>query len=272
MDDIGQKLVFVGGLHRSGTTPLARVLATHALVSGFHDTGVKEDEGQHLQDVYPTARSLGGPGRFALNPAARLTEDDAAVGHAARLFDSWSGHWDTSRPVLLEKSPPNIVRTRYLQAVFPGAHFIIVVRHPAIVALSTQKWTAGTSLQALLHNWFAAHTILLNDSRKLSHLLVIKYESLVGSPDYVLSQVADFLSLQRQPSAELIQGDRSARYERKWEHLLRSRGPWRGKRWQRQLALLQPQAELFGYDLMDLRTADPFPLLQPEADRACQGP
>ena len=61
----GHLLVFVGGLHRSGTTPLARALSAHPDISGFSNTGVPEDEGQHLQDVYPPAYVLGGPGRFA---------------------------------------------------------------------------------------------------------------------------------------------------------------------------------------------------------------
>ena len=46
-------LVFVGGLHRSGTSLVHRCLASHPAVSGFSDTGVPEDEGQHLQTVYP---------------------------------------------------------------------------------------------------------------------------------------------------------------------------------------------------------------------------
>ena len=46
-------LVFVGGLHRSGTSLVHRCLALHPAVSGFSGTGVPEDEGQHLQTVYP---------------------------------------------------------------------------------------------------------------------------------------------------------------------------------------------------------------------------
>ena len=47
------RLVFVGGLHRSGTTPFAKVLGEHPEVSGLVNTGVRKDEGQHLQPVYP---------------------------------------------------------------------------------------------------------------------------------------------------------------------------------------------------------------------------
>ena len=38
-----------------------------------------------------------------------------------------------SEPVLVEKSPPNLVRTRFLQALFPDARQIVVTRHPIAV-------------------------------------------------------------------------------------------------------------------------------------------
>src|SRR4051794_31204460 len=114
------QLLFVGGLHRSGTTPLARALSAHPEVSGFSNTGVPEDEGQHLQDVYPSAHLLGGPGRFARNSSAHLTESSglATSESASRLWTSWAPYWDLNKRVLVEKTPSNLLMTRFLQRLF----------------------------------------------------------------------------------------------------------------------------------------------------------
>jgi hypothetical protein len=112
------QFVFIGGLHRSGTSLLHRLLTSHPAISGFSDTGVPEDEGQHLQSVYKPAKDHGGPGRFAFDPASHLTEADASseAEAARRLWQDWHPRWELDCPVLVEKSLPNVVRTRYLQA------------------------------------------------------------------------------------------------------------------------------------------------------------
>ena len=121
-DPARHRLLFVGGLHRSGTTLLADLIAAHPLTSGFANTGVPADEGQHLQDVYPTARAFGGPGRFGLAAGAHMTETHELVspGSRARLLAAWEPHWDLAKTVLVEKSPPNLIRTRFLQGALPG--------------------------------------------------------------------------------------------------------------------------------------------------------
>ena len=42
----------------------------------------------------------------------------------------WETHWDTKKPVLLEKSPPNILRAKQIEAHFEPAFFFAMWRNP----------------------------------------------------------------------------------------------------------------------------------------------
>src|ERR1700687_3185417 len=96
--------IFVGGLHRSGTTALCRMIQSHPLASGFRNTGVDEDEGQFLQSIYPTDAHFGGPGGFGLHLDAHMTEDSPLLPAAkAGLFRAWAPYWDLTKPFLVEK-------------------------------------------------------------------------------------------------------------------------------------------------------------------------
>jgi hypothetical protein len=190
------KFVFVCGLHRSGTSPLFRILREHPEISGFRDTGVPEDEGQHLQTVFPAAKAYGGPGRFGFAGKAHLTEESFLVSSENRqkLFEEWSKYWDLTKPFLLEKSPPNLIRTRFLQAIFPGSYFIVVTRHPIAVSLATSKW-AHSSLESLIEHWLQCHRLFELDRPYLRNVRVIKYEDLIRATEIELEQVYGFLDL-----------------------------------------------------------------------------
>lgn len=214
------RITFVGGLHRSGTSPLSRWLCSHPEISGLTDTGVPEDEGQHLQQVYPTAMHHGGPGRFAFDPSARLTEDAAACspGAAETLIDAWAPYWDTSRERLLEKSPPNLVRLRFLRALFPNARFIVIVRHPAAVAMATQKWS-GTSIRSLIAHWVAAHEHLEADAALVGRVALVRYEDLMAAPDQTMRALFAFLEVTPFDGTWSVQGALNAQYLRAYRRL-----------------------------------------------------
>jgi hypothetical protein len=190
------QFVYIGGLHRSGTSTLFRCLREHPLISGFNDTGATEEEGQHLQSVYPPATAYGGPGRFGFSPEAHLTEASHLVtdDNRLRLFEEWKTYWDLEKPVLLEKSPSNLIRTRFLQALFPNSYFVIVTRHPIAVSYATQKWSY-TSLAELIEHWLVCHERFRQDEEHLRRLLVLRYEDFVEQPQTALGKIYSFLNL-----------------------------------------------------------------------------
>lgn len=257
------RLVFVGGLHRSGTTPLTRVLSQHPLASGLTCTGVREDEGQHLQDVYPKARAHGGAGRFAFAPEAHLTERSSLVGPdtAERLLRAWEPYWDTSRPVLIEKSPPNLVMGRFLRAVFPDSVLIMVVRHPVVVALSTVKWRRlvsrqwqnHTSAERMVRHWIRAHEIMRADLDTMKRCHVVYYEDLVSKPVDELGKIQELLQLEQPFDVRGLSARHSDQYEQTW-HAMSTGSPWQ----RRQRLLIESRhgqhIKEFGYSLQDLRS------------------
>lgn len=214
------KLIFVGGLHRSGTSLLFKCLRDHPCVSGFKDTGVSEDEGQFLQPVYPTAKVYGGPGRFGFNPASYLHEDSPLVSseNAHKIFAAWSNYWDLEKPFLLEKSPPNLVRSRFLQALFPASYFIIMVRHPIAVSYATRKWSK-THLHSLVEHWLVCQEKFSADSKHLSNLLVLKYEDFVTAPQATLDSICAFLGVNSIALGREVRKGVNDKYWLKWQTL-----------------------------------------------------
>jgi hypothetical protein len=141
-DKYNRKYVFVCGLPRSGTSVLGRNIGRLEDCTDFKNTGVGMDEGQFLQDVYPAAHEFGGAGRFGFDSRAHRTETSSLLTaeNVARLRASWHTHWDNSKTIFVEKTPGNLLMTRFLQAAFPNSYFIVVRRHPVPVGMAAQKW------------------------------------------------------------------------------------------------------------------------------------
>ena len=136
-------MIFVAGSPNSGTSLLRTLVAQAGLAEGMDrcaettrcvHTNVEGQwllklEGQRF--VSPVVADVYRPG----NLSNHLTEADAVDADAAlvTLWRMWSLYWDMSRAYLVEKSPANVVKLRWLDAVFRPAkrvRFLVTVKSP----------------------------------------------------------------------------------------------------------------------------------------------
>ncbi len=200
------RYVFVGGLHRSGTTLLADCLEAHPDVRGLPGGIAPEGEGAFLQGAIAHDAAAGMPGRWATEPGARLFDggpfDTLEVRDRMRVdWDAWyppGGVWR------VEKSPVNLLRARLYQQLFPACQFVFVLRDPVAVARATAKWS-DLPEAALMDHWEAAHVALLEDLPRLHNWLVVRFEDLCADPAAELARVFAFLRLEPVPPPRRIE-------------------------------------------------------------------
>jgi len=213
--------IFICGLHRSGTSVLHRCLRDHPEISGFSATGVPQDEGQHLQTVFPAAKRFGGIGKFGLDENAYLDDTSPLVSDESRrrLVAEWGPHLDHGKSFFIEKSPPNLVRTRFLQALFPDSRFVVITRHPLATAFATAKFAKKRSLHELLDHWLLCHERFSRDAGNLKSLMQISYERFASDPEAVLASLFHDFGLAPHPPPETIKAHNNMRYFIYWHSL-----------------------------------------------------
>ena len=214
----GKKFVFISGLHRSGTSLFYKILDSQENFSALTNTNEIEDEGQFVQSVYLPAFNFGGVGRFGFNEASALDETSDLITNSNRekLYDEWSRFWDKEKEYLVEKSPPNITKTRFLQEMFPNSFFINITRHPIATSLASQKWSK-TSLDSLIDHWIVCHKIYNNDKDLLKRCINFKYEDLIENTDETLKIISEFLETKIMiPKIEIRKGI-NQKYFKMWE-------------------------------------------------------
>ena len=219
-----RKYVFVCGLQRSGTSVLARNLGKLENCTGFRNTGVVEDEGQYLQDVYPTNNELGGTGWYGFNPRAHLTEASELLTprNVTRMRESWHKYWDENKSICLEKTPSNLLMTRFLQAAFPQSYFIVVRRHPIAVSMANQRWKKSTaSLHVGFEHWLRCYELFEGDKKHLKHVYELKYEDYIENPARYHQEIATFIGTRAMNEGmEEVSGAHNKRYFDRWMQLM----------------------------------------------------
>ena len=256
---VDKKFIFLAGLHRSGTSLLHEIIRDHPSVSGFTNTGAPEDEGQHLQNVFEPASTYGGPGKFIFDNRSYMNELHSLASNesAIKIFDQWSQYYDISCEYLIEKSPPNLIRLRFLQKLYPSSKFIVILRHPLAVGYATQKWSK-TSIKSLVLHSLMGYERFLKDLPFLNSVYVIRYEDFVAEPQSTINDIYNFIGLDPTSITHKISNDINDKYIAKWS---KNRESIVNKLLFKVTPELECRANKFGYSLKEYKELLPASIL-----------
>ncbi|MDC0661942.1 sulfotransferase family protein [Marinobacter sp. SS21] len=207
-----EKWLFVVGCYNSGTTLLAKLLAQHPDISGM------PTEGHFITDQFVKDYQIGLPRMWVdREDLFRLDENDQGPD-VIRLKKEWGMRLNRSKPVLLEKSPPNTARTLWLQENFENAYFIAIVRNGYAVAEGISRKAdpkhlkEGWPIEKAAWQWARSNQVLREDAQKLKHIIWITYEELASDPQATLNKLSGFLGISSFP--ESVSGTEFAVHER----------------------------------------------------------
>ncbi len=162
-----------------GSTLLNELISTAPNVSTNNERDTRE--GQHLPGV-----------RNIMALPSRWSDDTRYDWELIKR--KWRRYWDVTKPVLLEKSPPNIIRAEAIQTHFDPSYFICFNRNPYAHCESLMRRSPNLRdpEQAALFAIRCLHYQKDNLAR-LKHVLQISYEELTEFPEETTRRIEEFL-------------------------------------------------------------------------------
>lgn len=258
---LGERLIFVGGSPRSGTTLTQSMLDSHPDICG----GPEFDHVPDVVELRNKLRASVDSGRISV--LCSKEDIDREVG---LFIEGLLLPYAESRgcKMVSEKTPWNALVFRDLLEIFPEARFILCVRDPrAVVASMLQvnkrardkgllSPSATRNVAAAIKTVKAVNGAGFGAARLSRRVLVVVYERLVADPEAETHRICDFLRL---PWSEgmLRPGDKRHDGEKVldgvWHYPEMYDGnpdPERAHRWRDQLTLTQEAmiVDAFGED------------------------
>lgn len=173
------KFVFILSPPYCGSTLLTEILSTSDHVSVNNTYGNRE--GQRLPQLE----------QIMFNHDRRW--DETLDFDWEFIKSTWLNYWDLEKPILLEKSPPNIIRAKSIKQVFNPAYFIIMTRNPYAHCESLMR--RATKMAAVNAAEFAIRCLKIQQSNlnELNQTLGISYELLTDNPKKTVESLCAFL-------------------------------------------------------------------------------
>jgi len=143
-------------------------------------------EGQFMPDAEPLMRI------DPWNPEVKLDWP--------KIRAVWEASWDMTKPIRLEKSPPNILRAAEMAKHFENPSFIIMVRNPYAYCEGTRRrnhfgmgYGKNASYTEIAEGWVRECRQQIKNIRQLPHTLAVTYEEFTEDTKGVAQKLLAFM-------------------------------------------------------------------------------
>jgi hypothetical protein len=184
------KWIFIFGCNNSGTTLIHDLLAFH------EDIASLPLEGQALTEVFPRSSDFDVARVWSEKmDHFQMTEADKKV-NSAHLIHDWKNYLNNvNASTILEKTPSNILRCRWLQKVFKNSYFIGISRDGRAVAEGISRRTPNIDYSRAITHWSVVSELILDTAKYLKNFKHLRYEELVENPRQTIDELLTFINL-----------------------------------------------------------------------------
>ncbi len=176
---------FVLSTVRSGSTLLRLLLDSHTQIHSPHE--------MHLKDLRVEVG-----GKYGEKALAEVKLDRDELNYV--LWD-WYLHRElatTGKPILVNKTPSDVWITDGIQACWPDARFIFLLRHPLAVARSRQALRPDDAEEGNLKR-VLKYATAVEHARETLPGLTVRYEDLAADPVVQTQRLCAFLGVAWEP-------------------------------------------------------------------------
>jgi tetratricopeptide (TPR) repeat protein len=186
---VSEAPIFIVGMHRSGSTLLEQILASHSRIEAT-------DELPYIRRQAVGLEREGMIRGFAGKSADDLS--DMARDYLAKM----KSHQPDFNGFLIDKEPTNFLHIGLIFALFPNAKIINIVRDPLDNAMAVYKqfFAKGNeysnSLEGIVFYWQGYMTLMNHWLKQYGdRILNVSYANLASSPDAEITRVFEYLNI-----------------------------------------------------------------------------
>lgn len=204
-DELGEQLIFLVSIPRSGSTLLQLLLAKHSEIHTVPEPWILLHplyglRARGLSVEYGSEPSTHALRRFLENAGGEEVYHAAVRKAASHLYrEVLAGSYKT---MLLDKTPRYHLILNEIKRVFPRSHLIVLLRNPLAILFSFRDymgggswlrvWSSGSQLLDLLSGPLSLAAAIKDGSADA----VVRYEDLVSNANKTLRQIVPALGLE----------------------------------------------------------------------------